>query len=119
MKKIYSLVILTLVLIGPLSFVTILYGDEDNSNTLSKGILHVIQIVNRIKPGMTRADVENEFRGDGGINSFSNQRFVYRKCSYIKIDVEFKLIKKDNKLFNQNDIIIKLSKPYLEPSYID
>ena len=44
----------------------------------------------RIKPGAKRADLEDAFRLDGGIQFASQSRYVFRKCQYIKFDVEFR-----------------------------
>jgi hypothetical protein len=42
-----------------------------------------------IKPGMTRGELLKVFMGEGGISSRTWRRYVYRRCGFIKVDVEF------------------------------
>ena len=77
----------------------------------------------QIKPGMTRADVEKKYQLDGGLqplNLPSTTRYLYLKCSLIKIDVEFKA-GADSKRgsLSPNDIVVSVSKPYLEYPFTD
>ncbi len=84
-----------------------------------KLVVEAIEAANRLKPGMTRADVEEDFKEDGGISFPPQARYIYRKCSHIKIDVEFsgepmKLAQAPS----PNDRITKVSRAYLEyPSF--
>jgi len=49
-----------------------------------------LSAVSAIKPGMTRADVERDSIEDGGAQFFGQPtRYVYRRCTKIKIDVDF------------------------------
>ena len=45
-----------------------------------------------IKVGMTRAELSKVFTTEGGISARTQQRFVYRECAYIKVDVEFEAL---------------------------
>jgi hypothetical protein len=40
----------------------------------------------RIKVGMTRSDLMTVFRTEGGLSTTSHRTYVYRQCSYIKVD---------------------------------
>jgi hypothetical protein len=75
-----------------------------------------------IKPGMTRMDLLKVFRTEGGLSTGLRRTFVSRDCPYCKVFVEFKaaphadshnpgfvISPEDNR-----DIIIKVSKPYLQ-----
>jgi hypothetical protein len=46
----------------------------------------------KIKVGMTRADLLKVFTTEGGLSTSLNRTFVYRDCSYIKVDVEFEAV---------------------------
>ncbi|MEX2092818.1 MAG: hypothetical protein WD971_09085, partial [Pirellulales bacterium] len=42
-----------------------------------------------IKPGMTRGDLLNVFKEEGGLSTRTARRYAYRDCPYIKVDVKF------------------------------
>lgn len=68
-----------------------------------------------IKAGMTRADVGKNFQRDGGLQARFTTRYLYSKCGLIKIEVEFKAVaKSETEFFSPNDIVVSVSKPYLE-----
>ena len=81
-------------------------------------IQHVLQNTSNIKPGMTRKSLSHSFEEDGGMQSRSQARYVYKHCRYIKIEVEFSFV---NEGLNQSpdDKIIKVSRPYLEYPFFD
>lgn len=45
-----------------------------------------------IKPGMTRADLDQVFTTEGGLSSRAARTFVSRDCPYFKVDVVFELV---------------------------
>ena len=75
--------------------------------------------VNSIRVGMTRADLLKVFTQDAGL---LQDRYVLRSCHLIKVDVVFD-VPKGMPFANRppdTDLKIKLiSKPYLEPMYMD
>jgi len=77
--------------------------------------------INNIKAGSTRADLEKLFNHDGGITELSALRYVYKKCPYIKVEVEFEDYMKFRKPGSQSpsDRIVRISKPYLEHPFLD
>jgi hypothetical protein len=77
--------------------------------------------IESVKVGMTRADLLRVFKEEGGISTRTWRRYVYRDCSYIKVDVEFEPVGElENKLSQSpRDRIIKISKPFLEWSILD
>jgi len=73
-----------------------------------------------IKPGMTRGDLLKIFTTEGGISNRTWRRYVYRRCGFTKVDVEFAPAG-DPKSTAENpaDRITKISKPFLEWSVMD
>jgi hypothetical protein len=73
-----------------------------------------------IKVGMTRAEMLKVFMEEGGISNRRWRRYVYRKCGYIKVDVEFAPANNpDNPDQSLEDRITKISQPFLEWSIRD
>jgi hypothetical protein len=80
-----------------------------------------------IKPGMAREDLLRVFTTEGGLSTGSHRTFVSRDCPYFKVDVEFKAVgrpDRDNEGRgtldeDSRDIIVKLSRPYLQFSVLD
>jgi hypothetical protein len=73
-----------------------------------------------IKVGMTRAEMLKVFMEEGGISNRHWRRYVYRKCGYIKVDVEFAPANNpDNPDESPEDRITKISQPFLEWSIRD
>ena len=73
-----------------------------------------------IKVGMTRSELLKVFMEEGGISNRRWRRYVYRKCGYIKVDVEFAPANNpDNPDQSPEDRITKISQPFLEWSIRD
>ena len=69
-----------------------------------------------IQPGMTRAEVEEKFPGDGGLTTPDTGRYVHPECSYFKIDVHY-LVSLDadgRGTWSDSDRVESASRPYLE-----
>ena len=81
-------------------------------------ISRCIKRIQSIKPGATRGELIDVLSTEGGISNRRGRRYVYKECKYIKVDVEFKPIG-DEPFENDNDIITKISKPFLEWSIAD
>jgi len=75
-----------------------------------------------IGPGMTRAELLKVFRTEGGLSNGLERRFVSRECAYFKVDVEFEAVGRpghdsDGRVTveeDPRDIIVRLSRPYLQ-----
>jgi hypothetical protein len=70
-----------------------------------------------IKVGMTRAQLTKVFTTEGGLSTRTWRRYAYRECPYIKVDVDFRPVgtsKKYPNVESRNDVITKISKPFLE-----
>jgi hypothetical protein len=83
--------------------------------------------IQTIKVGMTRADLLKVFTTEGGLSTGLNRTYVYRECPHIKVDVEFEPIGRPARdtegrvslIEADEDVIKKISKPYLEWSITD
>ena len=80
-----------------------------------------------IKPGMTRQDLLRVFTTEGGLSNRWQRTYVSRDCPYFKVDVEFTLLGNPDKnsegrvapVEGPDDIIHKMSRPYLQFSVTD
>jgi hypothetical protein len=80
-----------------------------------------------IAPGMTRAQLLKIFEPDGGLSTSLQGRFVSRECLYFKVEVEFEAVGRPSRDVNgrvtmieaDEDRIVKISKPYVEPRFAD
>jgi hypothetical protein len=72
---------------------------------------------------MTRRDLFTVISAEGGLSTRTRRRYVYKRCSYIKVDVEFSRAdvdaSPDSTIENLDDRIVKISRPYLEYSIMD
>lgn len=121
MKNKNNLIGLILISTFLLSFPIYAAEDFKYDKDLTQKIQKVIEDANTIKPGMKRADLLEIFTEEGGISTRTWRRYAYRGCPYIKVDVEFKPAGNEEDKLHQGpeDIIIKISKPFLELSIID
>ena len=104
--------------------VAITTGSQNTPNTscndiCTKLMRHTMVVAQDIKPGMLRSALGKEFVQDGGMKFIEadviHDRYVDRKFHMIKIDVDLKHenVSSDAQS-GLNDIIVKVSKPYLE-----
>lgn len=90
-------------------------------------VINSLKEMKTIKVGMTRADLLKVFTTEGGLSTGLNRTYVYRKCPYIKVDVEFKPVGRPARdadgrvtLKEANeDVIKKISRPYLDWMVLD
>ena len=92
-------------------------------------VVQALQAATKLKPEMHRADLEQEFQPDGGITFFKREgadsflehaRYVYRKCPYVKIDVDVTTSStNDGPDHSPSDAIKSVSRPYLEYPTMD
>ena len=79
-------------------------------------VMEALKAADKLKPGIMRLEVENEFELDGGLAFQGQGRFTYRRCHYIKIDVEFEKTQESGAptvVFSPGDRVTKISRPYL------
>src|ERR1700734_3334584 len=83
--------------------------DQDHTRWID----HVIRSIATIKPGMTRRDLSTIFSVEGGLSTRTRRRYVYKRCAYIKVDVEFSRAdvdaSQDPTIENLDDKIVKIS----------
>jgi hypothetical protein len=93
----------------------------DYDQVLSVRIADLLLECKPIVPGVTREQLLKVFMAEGGLSSAMQQRFVHRRCPYIKLDVEFKLSDPKQKALEERltDTVRKVSKPYLDWSIVD
>jgi len=89
--------------------------DRCQCTVISKSIKEIA----KFNVGMTRGDLSQVFDMDGGLSTRKSNRYIYKKCAYIKVDVEFEPLGDSSNVESPNDKIIKISKPYLEYPFAD
>lgn len=80
-----------------------------------------------IKPRMTRRDLLTVFTTEGGLSTGLQRTFVSRDCPNFKVDVEFEPVGRSKRDINgrvtggedEGDLILKISRPYLQFSILD
>jgi hypothetical protein len=68
----------------------------------------------QLKPGGSRAEVERYFSRDGGFQTSGSTRYVYAKCEYLHVDIEFEVAKPSDVTLSSTDKVTKISKLYAE-----
>jgi hypothetical protein len=86
---------------------------------LTKQISEALLECQTIKPDMTRAELLKVFTTEGGLSTAEHRTFVFRRCPYIKVDVDFIPSKKTTDKEQPTDMINGISKPYLDWSILD
>jgi hypothetical protein len=80
-----------------------------------------------IRPGMTREELMEIFRTEGGLSTGLRRTFVSRECPYFKVDVQFRAVGRPDRDSDgrvtleedARDIIVQVSRPYLQFSIAD
>ena len=101
--------------------------DSQNTEENTKWIADSLREMKTIEVGNTRADLLKVFTTEGGLSTGLRQTYVYRKCPYIKVDVEFEAVGRPAQDVegrvtlekSDKDTIKTISKPYLEWSIQD
>ena len=89
--------------------------------TLTEQLADALRECERIKPGMDREDLLKVFTTEGGLSTAKHRTYVYRRCPYIKVDVDFNPSGPKQDVLDERptDTIVKISKPYLDWSIGD
>jgi hypothetical protein len=90
-------------------------------------VSEVLQRILTMKPGMTREGLLGLFTTEGGISTALQRTYVSRDCPYFKVDVTFRAVGRPDRDENgrgtviegNEDIILTLSRPYLQFSVMD
>jgi len=91
---------------------------QQDSQNHTDWIDECMRRIQSIQPGATRAELLKVFTTEGGISNRLWRRYVYKECPYIKVDVEFRALD-DDRHEKTDDVITKISKPFLEWSIMD
>jgi hypothetical protein len=115
MKSI-MLVIASIFLVAFLSLALQAQRNDDTAAHV-QWVENALKDIQTIKVGMTRRDLLQVFTTEGGLSSPRSRQYVYKKCPYFKVHVDFEL--SGNKAVESpDDKIINISKPYIERSII-
>ena len=101
--------------------------NNQKSQKQTEWIVNSLKEMQKIKVGMTRADLLKVFTTEGGLSTGLDRTYVYRECPYIKVDVEFEPVGRPARdgegrvtlVETDEDVIKKISKPYLDWSVLD
>jgi hypothetical protein len=108
------------VAVAVFAFVSRSTADTASDRNLIAQIDDIIRECQKIKPGMTRADLLEVFGTEGGLSNATAREFVYRHCSYIKVLVHFTLSPGQSVIEERpTDTITSISRPYLQLSISD
>jgi hypothetical protein len=85
---------------------------------LTRQISEAIRDMSMIQVGMQRRDLLRVFTVEGGVSSRLQRTYVYRRCPYIKVDIEFEEVGRDAAgrvplPEAAEDVIKHISRPYL------
>ncbi len=77
--------------------------------------------IQTVKLGMNRGQLLSLFTTQGGLATGLKRTYVYRRCPYIKIDVEFEAVGRPARdaegratlVESERDVITAISRPYL------
>jgi hypothetical protein len=80
-----------------------------------------------VKTGMTRKTLLTVFTTEGGISTGLRRTYVSRDCPYLKVDVEFQAVGRPSQdeegrvtlVEGDDDVIVRISSPYLQLSTMD
>ena len=120
-RRFFVLLLLSTIVIGGSAFVRPLQSASPDPCTQDHAawLIQVLERMETIKPGMTRWDVLQVFRTEGARQTFRmegaparvlRETFVSQDCPYFRIAVEFQTTFGGG---NQ-DVIVKVSKPYVQ-----
>jgi len=118
-RRFFVLLLLSIIVIGGSAFVRPAQSASSDPCTQDHAawLKHVLERMETIKPGMTRWDLLQVFRTQGGRQTFRMEgapsvlrgTFVSQDCPYFKIEVEFQSTFGGG----DRDVIVKVSKPYV------
>jgi hypothetical protein len=102
-------------------------NQEQCSQDRQAWVAQALQKMEIIQPGMTRKDLLKVFTTQGGFSNRLRRTYVSHDCPYFKIDVEFEAVGRPNRdkdgrvtvVEDSRDVIVKVSRPYLQFSITD
>ena len=81
----------------------------------------ILKRMAEINPGTTREALLEVFEGGGGLSTGLQRTYVSRDCPFLMVDVEFQAVGRPSRdedgrvtlVEDEQDIIVKISRPYL------
>jgi len=117
MKSIASLITFS-ISVALVSIALIRGGQAQNSPSCAE-VHRALVDHDRIRVGVARREVEKYFVQDGGLQFPGTTRYVYTRCPYIHVDVDFKAKASAGQPFSPDDVVTKVSKLYVDYSAKD
>ena len=128
-RRLLALVLFSIIAISSSASLRLTYSasQEPCAQDHKAWVARALEKMEAIKPGMTRQDLLEVFRTEGGLSTALRRTFVSQDCPYFKVVVEFKAVARpdrDNAGFvtsveDNRDTIVNVSKPYLQFSITD
>jgi hypothetical protein len=123
----FALIIATPLLVLGLSASFLASQIPRRSQEQTEWVAQSLKEIKTIKVGMTRADLLKVFTTEGGLSTGLNRTYVFRGCHLIKVDVEFDPVGRSARDLEgrvtlveaDEDVIKRISKPYLDWSVVD
>jgi hypothetical protein len=102
-------------------------GQELSCQTHIDWVTEVLKRMETIKPEMTRQALLKVFTTEGGLSTGLRRTFVSQDCPYFKVDVEFRAVGRPDRDSDgrvtldegEEDVILNVSRPYLQFSVMD
>ena len=93
----------------------------------SRWVARFLEQMETIKVGSTRRDLLKVFTTEGGLSTRTWRTYVYGECPNIKVDVEFEAVGSPSRddsgkldpTESYDDVITKISRPYIARSIMD
>jgi hypothetical protein len=128
-RRLFEVLLFSIIVIGGSASVrpTQLASLEPCAQDHKAWVTHALEQMETIKPGMTRQDLLKVFRTEGGLSPGLRRTFVSRDCPFFKVVVEFKAVARPDRdsagfvtsVEDGQDIIVKISIPYLQFTNVD
>lgn len=107
---------------GRASFAMLSNRDDQAAQDHVAWVTEVLNKMLTISPGMTREALYRVFTTEGGISTGLQCTFVSRDCPYFKVDVELQAVGRPDRdadgrvtmVEDSKDLIVKISRPYLQ-----
>lgn len=96
--------------------------EDQNQSSCCQMVRDALAASRRLRPGMTRRDVERQFYVDGGAQGPESTRYDFAKCGYTKVQIDFKLAGASEHGmpgYNPDDTVTKVSPPYIAAPTLD
>lgn len=111
--KLVAKAFVTAVLVGLLLPSTPRAGQEVSASACPL-IEQALRDYEQVKNATTRREIARFFVPDGGMQFPARTRYVYPKCDYLHVDIEFELVKPSGASSLPDDKVIGVSKLYME-----